>query len=445
MNSEKQYIDLYLQYKDVINQGSHALINGHRDQALAYLQQAGLPTIKAERYKYTDVQEVFETDYGLNIKRRKMASDPHVAYRCSVPNLESMLYYVFNDRIEPREKDATLTEGLFVGSLTDFAERYPEEFGKHYNHLSQDGVVALNTLLAQDGWVVYVADGHSIERNIQIVDLTIGDMPVMTNRRVMIILGKEAEASVLLCDHSVSTQQHLTTEVAEVWLGEGASLHFCAIEETNEHNNLFRTTNIVQQGSSKLTYADVTLHNGTTRHSLTTHLMGEHATTQVSGLVIGGGTQHVDNNLLVSHEACQCKSDILYKYVLDGESRGAFAGKVYVAHGAQKSDSQETNANLCVSPQAHMYTQPMLEIYADDVKCNHGSTVGQLDETALFYMAQRGIDPQEGRRLLQQAFAFEVIDRIEFPALRNRLTQMVEERFRRVHGACGDCALCSSK
>ena len=153
----------------------------------------------------------------------------------------------------------------------------------------------------------------------------------------------------------------------------------------------------------------------------------------------------MDNNLLVSHEACACNSDILYKYVLDGESKGAFAGKVYVASGAQKTESQETNANLCVSPGAHMYTQPMLEIYADDVKCNHGSTVGQLNESALFYMAQRGIDPEEGRRLLQQAFAFEVIDRIEFPALRNRLTQMVEERFRRGHGACGDCSLCSTK
>ena len=445
MNSEKQYIDLYLQYKDILDQGSHALVNEHRAEALATLKKQGLPTFKNERFKYTDVQKAFAFDYGLNIKRKKMTSDPRVAYRCSVPNLDSALFYVFNDHVESKDNSIINGDNIFVGSLVDFANSRPDIFKKHYNKLQSDGVSALNTLLAQDGVVIYLADGYKAPKNIQVVNLTVGDMPVMTNRRVMIILGKEAEASLLFCDHSITKQPHLTTEVSEVFLGEKSKLRFCAIEETNEINSLFRTTNIVQQADSKLAYADITLHNGITRHTLDHHLTGTKASAQFSGLVIGDGTQHIDNNLLVSHEACQCQSDILYKYVLDGESKGAFAGKVYVAPGAQKSDSQETNANLCVSPKAHMYTQPMLEIYADDVKCNHGSTVGQLNEAALFYMAQRGIEPDEGRRLLQQAFAFEVLDRIEFSALHTRLTQMVEERFRRGHGACGDCSLCSGK
>ena len=445
MNSEKQYIDLYLQYEDVINQGSHALVNDQRAGALALLRQKGLPTFKDERFKYTDVQKAFAFDYGLNIKRKKMESNPQLAYRCSVPNLDSTLFYVFNDHIEPKDGSMFKDENIFVGSLIDFAEANPEVFKKHYNKLQPDGVASLNTLLAQDGVVIYVADGYKATKNIQVVNLTVGDMPVMTNRRVLIILGKEAEASILFCDHSITKQPHLTTEVSEVYLGENSKLRFCAIEETNDKNSLFRTTNIVQQGNSNMAYADITLHNGITRHTLNHHLIGEKASARFSGLVIGGGTQHVDNNLLVSHEACQCQSDILYKYVLDGESKGAFAGKVYVAPGAQKSDSQETNANLCVSPHAHMYTQPMLEIYADDVKCNHGSTVGQLNDSALFYMAQRGIEPEEGRRLLQQAFAFEVLDRIEFSALHTRLMQMVEERFRRGHGACGDCSMCNTK
>lgn len=445
VNSERQYIDLYLQYEDIIDQGSHALINSHRAGALAALQKNGLPSLKDERFKYTDVQKAFEADYGLNVKRRKMVPDLRAAYRCSVPDLDSVLYYVYNDCIEARRKDMPDIDGLFVGSLVDFAELYPEKFKKHYNKLSPDGIVSLNTLLAQNGVVIYVSGGCKVSQNIQVVNLTVGDMPVMTNRRMMIILEDGAEASVLLCDHSLARNRHLTTEVAEIYLGKDAGLQLCAIEETNEDNNLFRTTNIVQDGHSRLAYADVTLNNGITRHSITTQLLGEGADAKISGLVIGDGAQHVDNNLLVSHEACMCKSDILYKYVLDGESKGAFAGKVYVAQGAQKSDSQETNANLCVSPKAHMYTQPMLEIYADDVKCNHGSTVGQLSEAALFYMAQRGIEPAEGRRLLQQAFAVEVIERIGFEALRNRLTRMVEERFRRGHGACGDCSLCSNK
>ncbi len=445
MNSEKQYIDLYLQYKDTVNRGSHALVNEHREEALAALQKSGLPSRKDERFKYTDVQDVFASDYGLNIMRKKMVPDTRMAYRCSVPDLDSALYYVFNDRIEAYGGETAAEEGLFVGSLTAFAEKYTEVFKTHYNKLAADGVVALNTMLAQDGAVIYVAANHKVQRNLQIVNLTVGSAAVMTNRRVMIIMEEGAEASVLLCDHSLAADKHLTTEVAEVYLGAGSQLHLCAIEETNQTNGLFRTTSITQAEQSHLDYADVTLHNGVTRHSFTTRFVGEKASAQISGLVIADGTQHVDNNLLVSHEACDCQSDILYKYVLDGESKGAFAGKVYVAKDAQKSDSQETNANLCVSPKAHVYTQPMLEIYADDVKCNHGSTVGQLSEAALFYMAQRGIEPAEGRRLLQQAFAVEVIDRIGFEPLRNRLSRMVEERFRYRDGACGDCSLCSKK
>ncbi len=445
MNSEKQYIDLYLQHKDAVNQGSHALVNEHRTAALAALQKSGLPSLKDERFKYTDVRKVFEVDYGLNIMRRKMVPDMRTAYRCSVPDLNSALYYVLNDRVVSHGAEGCETGGLFVGSLIDFAEKYPEVFKAHYNKLTPDGIVSLNTMLAQDGTVVYVGKGRKVERNIQIVNLTIGDNPVMTNRRMMIIMEEGSEASVLLCDHSLAAGSHLTTEVAEIYLDADSELHLCAIEETNEKNSLFRTTSIVQEERSCLDYSDVTLHNGLTRHSFATHFVGEGAAAQISGLVIGDGAQHVDNNLLVSHEACSCKSDILYKYVLDGESRGAFAGKVYVAKGAQKSESQETNANLCVSPKAHVYTQPMLEIYADDVKCNHGSTVGQLSEAALFYMAQRGIELAEGRRLLQQAFAYEVIDRIGFEPLRNRLSRMVEERFRHRDGACGDCSLCSKK
>ena len=141
-----------------------------------------------------------------------------------------------------------------------------------------------------------------------------------------------------------------------------------------------------------------------------------------------------------------CQSDILYKYVLDGKSVGAFAGRVLVRPDAQKTESVETNSNLCVSPDAHMYTQPMLEIYADDVKCNHGSTVGQIDEAALFYMAQRGVSPDEARLLLQHAFVNEVISRIELPALRDRLSLMVEQRFRHASSAgCADCGLCKTR
>lgn len=444
MNSEQQYIELYQQCGDSLCQGSHALVNQHRAKALDALVAQGLPTKKCERYKYTDVQAAFAPDYGLNVKRLQMSVNPYEAYKCSIPNLGTNLFYMVNDCIHAKDKLID-TDSLYVGSLVEFAEKYPDRFQTYYNKVAQDGVSALNTLLAQDGAVVWVAAGCKIDSTIQLLNLTVGQVPMMTNRRLLIILEEGAEASVLTCDHTVSKQAHLVTEVAEVYLAEGSHLQCYGIEETADNNTLFSNMHVVQQAGSNLEYASVVLHNGQSRRTLDIHLVGQRAACHASGLVVGGGTQHVDNNLLVSHEAEECTSDVLYKYILDGQSRGAFAGKVYVEKGAQKTDSQETNANLCVSPEAHMFTQPMLEIYADDVKCNHGSTVGQLDDTALFYMAQRGINPDEGRRLLQQAFAWEVIDRIQLSPLKLRLAQMVEERFRLGTSACGDCSLCASK
>lgn len=163
---------------------------------------------------------------------------------------------------------------------------------------------------------------------------------------------------------------------------------------------------------------------------------------ETNGAVITDETQHVDNNVLADHVAPNCTSDMLYKYVLDGRSTGAFAGKVLVRTDAQKTVSQQTNANLCASPQARVYSQPMLEIYADDVKCNHGSTIGKLDENALFYMRQRGVPEAEARLLLQHAFINDVLQRVTLEHLRDRLSHLVELRFRGELSKCRDCKMC---
>ena len=171
-------------------------------------------------------------------------------------------------------------------------------------------------------------------------------------------------------------------------------------------------------------------------------LSGEGAECQLGGCVIADKQQHVDNNTLITHHASHCTSNQLYKYVLDEEATGAFAGKVYVAPGAQKTSSQMTNQNLCATRTTRMFTQPMLEIYADDVKCAHGSTVGQLNDAAVFYMQQRGISLEQARLLLEIAFINEVIDQIELVPLRDRLHYLVEKRFRGELSKCVGCKLC---
>jgi Fe-S cluster assembly protein SufD len=199
---------------------------------------------------------------------------------------------------------------------------------------------------------------------------------------------------------------------------------------------------IDQQRDSRVNHNVITLHNGITRNKLDLTLSGEGAECGCYGCVIADKQQHVDNNTLITHRATHCTSEELYKYVLGDKATGAFAGRVLVEHGAQKTSSQMTNQNLCTAREARMYTQPMLEIYADDVKCAHGSTVGQLNDAALFYMRQRGVSEHEARVLLQQAFVNEVIDKMQLVPLRDRLHYLVEKRFRGELNKCDGCKLC---
>ena len=187
---------------------------------------------------------------------------------------------------------------------------------------------------------------------------------------------------------------------------------------------------------------NITLYNGLTRNTTCVAMEGEGSEVVLNGCVIADKNQHVDNNTLIDHRVPHCTSRELYKYVLDDSAVGAFAGKILVREGAQKTSSQETNANLCATNDARMYTQPMLEIYADDVKCAHGATVGQLDERAMFYMQQRGISREEARMMLMFAFVGQVIDEIKLEPLRDRLHHLVEKRFRGELSKCAGCGLC---
>ena len=214
------------------------------------------------------------------------------------------------------------------------------------------------------------------------------------------------------------------------------------MEETHNKNVRVSNVSIDQHRNSYVCHHVITLHNGTTRNKLDLTLSGEGAECACYGCVIADKEQHVDNNTLIVHKAPHCTSNELYKYVLDEQAVGAFAGRVLVEPGAQKTTSQMTNQNLTATREARMYTQPMLEIYADDVKCAHGSTVGQLNDAALFYMRQRGISLQEARLLLQNAFISEVIDQIQLEPLRDRLHHLVEKRFRGELSKCAGCKLC---
>jgi len=440
MASEQQYIDLYEQCRTMIHEHSSDVMNAVRDEAFERFVSSGFPTRKVERYKYTDMQKLFEPDYGLNLNRLTIPVDPYQAFRCDVPNLSTSLYFVVNDMFYHDEKPkGHLPEGVIIGSLKDFATT------EYYNRLAgkaNDATTDLNTMLAQDGLYVYVPKNVKVDRAIQVINILRSDVDLMVNRRVLIVMEEGAELKMLFCDHAADDKNFLATQVIEAFVGENASLDLYCMEETHHKNVRVSNVYIDQQANSRVNHNVITLHNGITRNKLDLTFSGEGAECQCYGCVIADKQQHVDNNTLISHKVPHCTSNELYKYVLDDKAVGAFAGRVLVEHGAQKSTSQMTNQNLTATKEARMFTQPMLEIYADDVKCAHGSTVGQLNDAALFYMRQRGISLQEAKVLLQNAFINEVIDKMQLEPLRDRLHYLVEKRFRGELNKCTGCKLC---
>ena len=450
MQSEQQYIELYEQVRELICSHAPEAMNAVRDEAFEDFRRQGFPSKKVERYKYTDMQKLFAPDYGVNLNRLQIPVDPYETFRCDVPNLSTSLYFVINDSFFKDDKPkGHLPEGVIIGSLRDNPELVAKYYAKQAK-TSDDAVTALNTLLAQDGLFVYVPKNIKVDRAIQVINILKAtpqnaqrQVPdLMVNRRVLIILEEGAELKMLFCDHTADDRNFLATQVIEAYVGENASLDLYCLEETHYKNVRVSNVYIDQQANSRVNHNVITLHNGITRNKLDLTFSGEGAECQCYGCVIADKQQHVDNNTLITHKVPHCTSNELYKYVLDDQSTGAFAGRVLVEHGAQKTSSQMTNQNLTATKEARMYTQPMLEIYADDVKCAHGSTVGQLNDAALFYMRQRGISLEEAKLLLQNAFINEVIDHMQLEPLRDRLHYLVEKRFRGELNKCAGCRLC---
>lgn len=446
MSSEKQYIDLYNQCKGMINKHAPQVLNDLRDKAFDDFCRLGFPSNKVERYKYTDMQKIFEPDYGLNLNRLEIPVNPYDVFKCDVPNLSTSLYFVVNDsfydKILPK---CSLAEGVVVGSLSKVSTEHPELVAKYYGKIANtgdDAVTALNTMLSQDGLMVYVPKNVKVEKAIQVINILRSDVDLMVNRRVLIVMEQGSEAKFLFCDHAADDRNFLATQVIEAFVGENAKLDLYCLEETHYKNTRVSNVYIEQQANSVVNHNVITLHNGITRNRLDLVFKGEGAECFANGCVIADKSQHIDNNTLIDHQVGHCTSHQLYKYVLGDEAVGAFAGRILVRKDAQKTSSNEINQNLCTTKKARMFTQPMLEIYADDVKCSHGSTVGQLNDAAMFYMRQRGISEKEAKLLLEFAFVNEVVDQIQLEPLKERLRYLVEKRFRGELNKCEGCKLC---
>ena len=399
----KQYLDFYDEVRDVIAARSCREMNDEREKALQTFASQGFPSKKTERYRYADVEADFAPNYGIQLAQLGGTLPPH-CFRIA--------------EAEPRVR-------TLYNKVADTA----------------DSIVALNTMLSVDTLVVHVP-GTRVEHPIQISNILKGEQDTMVCRRILIVMDKLAEADIIITDRAASQSRFLTNLVIEVVMDEGSHLSLYEVEETHLLCTRYSSVFVRQGANCSLHHSSLTLFNGHTRNRIDVQLQGQGSEVTLGGCIIADKMQHVDNNTLIEHLVPNCLSRELYKYVLDDSAVGAFAGKVLVHEGAQKTSSQETNANLLATRTARMYTQPMLEIYADDVQCSHGSTVGQMDEAALFYMRQRGIDEKEARLLLKAAFITEVIENIPLESLRDRLHVLVDKRLRGELSKCEGCKLC---
>lgn len=437
----EHFLGLYDREKKNISAHSSDIIDAVRSEAMLNFKKLGIPSSKLEKYKYTDVQKYFQGDYATNFTREASTYDPEEIFKCEVPNLDTAQAFLVNDTFYPTIKNKDrLPKGVTIGSLNIMADRFIEWFAKYYGKIantSVDGVVALNTALAQDGVFIYIPKNTVVDVPIQLINILTADQATMVNRRLLIVAEENSQVNILMCNHAVSAVDFLQTGVTEIYAGDNAHVNFYEIEETHAQTYRFNHTFVYQEKNSHVQVNNMTLLNGVTCNYAAFQLAGQGAHADCNGMAITDKDQHVDNISLIDHAVPHCTSHELFKYVLDDKSKGAFTGMILVRPDAQNTNSEQTCRSICLSDEARMHGRPQLEIYADDVRCGHGATVGQLDENALFYMQARGISRKEARLLLMFAFVNEVVDKINIEPLRAHLHQLVERRFR---GEMCNCA-----
>ena len=439
----ERYSGLYKENIDKISGISSPYINSFREAAFEKFRELGIPTKKNEAYKYTNLNIFFDHDYKSYFMPVTSDFVKAEEFRCDVADLDTHGIVLLNGFYPTiNEKLRQLPTGVWIGSLNEAAVRFADKIEKHYGKYAKtetDGLIHLNTAMASDGVFIYVPEGVTLTKPVQIVNLVQSDEDMFNQHRNLIIVEKNAEFSLIICDHTLSPQKFLTNAVTEIFVGENA--HFDIIRVQNEHNAACKITHtfIHQERNSVASSNNMTLHGGLIRNSTYHYLGGEGAESYSYGLFLADKWQHIDNFVNVEHAFPHCTSNQLFKGVLDDMSTGAFNGRILVRPDAQGTLAYQKNNNILLTDDAKMDTKPQLEIYADDVKCSHGATVGQLDGDALFYLQSRGINKREARLMLMFGFAHEVIQNIKIEAHRERMDNLVMQRLKGELSRCASC------
>jgi Fe-S cluster assembly protein SufD len=397
-----------------------------REGGIARFHDLGFPNTKQEAWRFTSVAPIAEGSFEL-------AQAP-----TRVPTLEEIRPYllfeagyrlVFLDGFFQRSLSTPFFDDVqsLAHVLAHRADLVREHIGK-YAATQDRPFSALNTAFVNEGAFVHVPAKTTLAEPIQLLFLATGDERAVTHPRNLVVVERESRASIVETYASLGQGPYWTNSVTEIVAGDGARIDYHRVQRESVRAYHVATTQTHQGRDSTIHLHTVAFGAALSRHDISTVLAGPGGTLLLNGLYLLADQQHADHHTTIDHAADHCESHEYFNGVLDGKSRGVFTGRIIVRPGAQKTDSKQTNNNLLLSTDAHADSQPQLEIYADDVKCTHGSTVGPLDPRALFYLRSRGIAETDARRLLTYGFAAEILGRMDVAALRAELDRIVRDR-----------------
>ncbi|GAB3960805.1 Fe-S cluster assembly protein SufD [Spirosoma harenae] len=427
---KEQLLAAFRDNEERMNGASKTALHQLRRSALKQFDQLGFPTIRNEEWKYSSVNGLLKESFELDDNTTLTASD---LTPLEIPNLDGNILYFVNGRYHAElSRIISPAEQVQITSFAEALKTDPEFIGSHfarYADYQDHAFTALNTALASDGVVVRVPANTTVEQPIILRFITDArEKNSASQPRNLIVVGKNAEVMMAESYRTLGGGASFVNVVTEIVLGRDARMQYYKVQDETAKAYHIGTTQVNQADNSHFYSATVTLNGNFVRNNLNIVLNGQNAEAFMYGLYMPNGRQHVDNHTLVDHAMPNSYSNELYKGILDDNSTGVFNGKIFVRPDAQKTNAYQSCKNVVLSPGASMNTKPQLEIFADDVKCSHGTTTGQLNDEALFYMRSRGIPKDEARTLLLYAFSQDVLSQIKIQSIREYLERVVTEK-----------------
>lgn len=441
----ERFIKLYHDNANVLLNNDTADEKLLRERAFNIFQDKGFPHDGLEAWRNTDLEDALVHPYMLTIGGEARKTDVDELFRCEVPHFDTYLLTLLNGGyVYSNEPLRKFDNGVIAGSLASARKEFPDLVAMHYGKyadIEQNSLVALNTAVSRDGIFIYVPDNVEVDDTMQIVNIVSKEEDMFLNIRNLVVVGKSSKLRLVYCDESVEHRKTFINAVTEVYLDGNAELDHYKMQNKDDSSVLINSTFIHQQADSRLTTNNLSLNGGIIRNDSHVRFNGRGCSADVYGLYLMDRNQHIDNHVFIDHAFPDCYSNEMFKGILDDQASGVFNGHVLVQQDAQRTNAHQSNKNILLTDKATIDARPFLEIYADDVKCSHGATVGQLDNNAMFYLRSRGIGEYNARMLLMYAFAAEIVNKISIEALRERLDDMVKKRLRGELSICDQCVL----